>query len=498
MDYINKYLKYKNKYLKIKNKLNGGMDMGDFNKDDKSDKKKSNKSLNIWAKTFVSQDSKKPAENDKLNEEKKPHKPNIDTLSFMPSWKRQLLTYWENEVNKEDFGEFSNFVSYWKDQLKKVIKFKIGSKVTLKKTNEHGVIISETEDNGDGVIYYVVKLKNGKEVPIQNIDLEFEDLEMNLSLLPVDDLDFEYYLDKTKPTNKLVIVTHNLGGQTKYVNSNNKSYLTFERGQMVKNNKGYLLIEEINANLPVPVLDPEADIHLYQEWQQQCSVGEREFDLAVNMKKKYFNGPDCKNKLGKLERTLECPPVYLIDTEENEDIRTLTILNIHNMIASDSSSITQLNRLINILNYIQMKHNTNNNLIIGGDFNFDFFNIDVELNKLKESLKYSIKQNVRENVEELMNILEPLYRYIHENFIFFPHTGEQTNVWSLEEDKIAQQKCVDYIMLSRELEDCVDFSETVCIIDQSKIDASLFNEEAIFFENDFDHAKVKLKIVWKD
>ena len=176
MDYINKYLKYKNKYLKIKNKLNGGMDMGDFNEDDKSDEKKSNKSLNIWAKTFVSQDSKKPAENDKLNEEKKPHKPNIDTLSFMPSWKRQLLTYWENEVNKEDFGEFSNFVSYWKDQLKKVIKFKIGSKVTLKKTNEHGVIISETEDNGDGVIYYVVKLKNGKEVPIQNIDLEFEDL----------------------------------------------------------------------------------------------------------------------------------------------------------------------------------------------------------------------------------------------------------------------------------------------------------------------------------
>ena len=71
-------------------------------------------------------------------------------------------------------------------------------------------------------------------------------------------------------------------------------------------------------------------------------------------------------------------------------------------------------------------------------------------------------------------------------------------MWSLEEDKIAQQKCVDYIMLSRELEDCVDFSETVCIIDQSKIDASLFNEEAIFFENDFDHAKVKLKIVWKD
>ena len=38
------------------------------------------------------------------------------------NWKNQLLTYWENEKNRENFGEFSNFVSHWKEQLKCVVE----------------------------------------------------------------------------------------------------------------------------------------------------------------------------------------------------------------------------------------------------------------------------------------------------------------------------------------------------------------------------------------
>ena len=49
MDYKKKYLKYKSKYLKIKNNLTGGMDMGDFNEEDNSEKeKKTSKLLNPW------------------------------------------------------------------------------------------------------------------------------------------------------------------------------------------------------------------------------------------------------------------------------------------------------------------------------------------------------------------------------------------------------------------------------------------------------------------
>ena len=61
------------------------------------------------------------------------------------------------------------------------------------------------------------------------------------------------------------------------------------------------------------------------------------------------------------------------------------------MIASDTSSKAQINRLIEILRYIQTRHNNNPNLIIGGDFNFDFFNIEEELSILKETLINSTK-----------------------------------------------------------------------------------------------------------
>jgi len=506
MDYRKKYLKYKNKYLQIKNKLNGGMEMGEED-DNSGEKRKSNKPLNIWAKTFVQNDSKKSAEDDNSGEKKKSDKQlNVWAKTFVPkpvdidNWKSQLLTYWENEKNRENFGEFSNFVSYWSDQLKCIPEYKIGSRVRLKETNETGVVIAETENKGDDVIYYVVQLDNGEDVAVENIDLEFEDLELemeDLSLLPVDEFDFRCYLDRLEPTNTLVIVTHNLGGQTKYLDAHTKQYLTVERGQMVENDDGDFFIESLNANLPVPVLDPEGDIHLYQEWQQQCSAGEREFDLAVNMKDKYFNGADYSSRLGNLSRTLDCPPVYLIDTEEKEEIRTLSIINIHNRIASDTSSKTQIERLIEILTYIQNRHNNNPYLIIGGDFNFDFFNIEEELVILQHTLRNSTKASVRQRAEFLIATLEILNRYIYDNFIFFPNTGEQTNVWSLQEGEIPHEKCVDYIMLSRNLEDCVNFDETICIIDRAKVGAS-FDEEAVFFENDFDHAKVTLKIVWKN
>ena len=503
MDYKKKYLKYKNKYLRIRNKLTGGMDMGDFNEEKKKTSKllnpwaktfvqKTKKPLNPWAKTFV-KNTKKPAEEEK----KTSYKPKIDNLIFLPSWKKQLLRYWGEEINKKEFGGFSNFISYWKEQLREVIKYKIGSEVRIKETNETGIIIAETKDEGNGVIYYVVKLDNGKNIPVENVDLEFKNLSDNLALLPVDDLDFECYLDKIKPTNTLVITTHNLGGQTKYLDKNNKKYLTEKRGRMVENGDGYFLIEELNANLPVPILDPEVDVHLYQEWQKQCNIGERDFDLAINMRKKYFNGPDYSSRLGNSARTLDCPPIYLIDTEENEYIRTLSIINIHNMIVSNTSSRGQIDRLIEILTYIQMRHNNNPNLIIGGDFNFDFFNIEKELNILKETLTKSLKKQVKKEAEYLETILEPLYRYINENFILFPNKGEITNVWSLKDGE-EDRKGVDYIIISKNLEECIDLDETIYEVDQSKIGASLFDEKAIFFKNDFDHAIVKLKIVWKD
>ena len=62
--------------------------------------------------------------------------------------------------------------------------------------------------------------------------------------------------------------------------------------------------------------------------------------------------------------------------------------------------------------------------------------------------------------ENLLATLEILYRYIYDNFIIFPNRGETTNVWSLKEGE-EERKCVDYIIISRNLEECIDLEETI-------------------------------------
>ena len=89
------------------------------------------------------------------------------------------------------------------------------------------------------------------------------------------------------------------------------------------------------------------------------------------------------------------------------------------MIASDTSSKGQIERLIEILRYIQMRHNNNQLTNEIGDFNFDF-NTKKELNILKETLRKSAKKQVKE-AEYLIATLEPLYGYINEKeFYTFP------------------------------------------------------------------------------
>ena len=135
--------------------------------------------------------------------------------------------------------------------------------------------------------------------------------------------------------------------------------------------------------------------------------------------------------------------------QKKKRIITLSIINIHNRIASDTSSKTQIERLIEILTYIQNRHNNNPYLIIGGDFNFDFFNIEEELVILQDTLRTSTKAAVRQSIEFLIATLENLNRYIYDNFIFFPNTGEQTNVWSLEEGEIPQKMCRLYNVIKK-------------------------------------------------
>ena len=95
-----------------------------------------------------------------------------------------------------------------------------------------------------------------------------------------------------------------------------------------------------------------------------------------------------------------------------------------------------------------------------------------------------------------MKILKKLYfEFKSKNLIMFPIEKEiKTNIWSLREDGELIEKCVDYIMISKNLEENIDMKKSEFEIDESYVGGSK-GEEIKFLRNDYDHKRLKLKIV---
>ena len=286
--------------------------------------------------------------------------------------------------------------------------------------------------------------------------------------------------------NELVIVSHNLGGQSFYENENDKSYLSLERGEIMPDTtkKKYKTIEQLNEDIPPPKLTEDVDIYLFQEWQTQNKKGTRINDLVIQTKLGKF--------LSNNKRQLNYSGIYLIDTLKKLPNENIIIKNVHLPIASDTSSINQLKKLINELSIIVKQLENNEKLIIGGDFNFDFSNIDEELNELNETLKNSKKQGVTEEGGELEKQLRTLYTEFTKNIVF---AVNRTNIWSLPMVGLPVEKCVDYIMISKNLEEYIDLENCEFDIDESFIEGSL-GKPVEFLKNDYDHVRLKIKIVF--
>ena len=286
---------------------------------------------------------------------------------------------------------------------------------------------------------------------------------------------------------ELKLVTHNLGGQTYYINKNDKSYLSCERGEIVpeKTKKKYKTIEELSENISPPELNEDIDIYLFQEWQTQEISGTRINDLVIQTKWD-------KTIYGK-NRYLDYSDLYLIDKIKKENEKII-IRNVHLPIVSETSSLSQIEKLIKILEEMVLEFKSNKKIIMGGDFNIDFNNKDYE--NIKEILDNSKKKGVKENSEKLMKSLRILYsEFNSENLIMFPIEKEiKTNIWSLREDGKLIEKCVDYIMISKNLEENIDIRKSEFEIDESYVGGSK-GEEIKFLRNDYDHKRLKLKIV---
>ena len=311
---------------------------------------------------------------------------------------------------------------------------------------------------------------------------------MTKEFVPKKNIPIHKILSSFYEKNELVIVSHNLGGQTFYENENDKSYLSSDRGKIIRNTTKtkYKTIEQLNKDIPPPKLTEDVDIYLFQEWQTQDIQGHRINDLVI------------QTKLGKFlsnERQLDYSEIYLIDTLEKLPNENIIIKNVHLPIASNTSSINQLRKLINELSIIVEQINTNNKLIIGGDFNFDFSNIDEELNELNKTLRNSGKAGVKSVAEELGEQLRTLYTEFTKNIVF---AVKRTNIWSLPMNGPPVEKCVDYIMISKNLEEYIDLENCTFDIDESFIEGSSLKKTVKFLENDYDHARLRLKIVFNE
>ena len=288
---------------------------------------------------------------------------------------------------------------------------------------------------------------------------------------------------------ELEIVTHNLGGQTYYIDTNNKSYLSCERGDVVpeKTKQKYKTIEELSKNIPPPELNEDTDIYLFQEWQTQEKSGQRINDLVIQTKWG-------KTIYGK-NRYLDYSGLYLIDTMKKKEEETIIIKNVHLPIVSETSSLTQIEKLIKILKEIVIEIKEGKKIILGGDFNIDFNNIDY--GNMKKILDRSKKNNVALNANRLIEELELLYsEFNSENLIIYPikKSNIRTNIWSLRTEGGLIEKCVDYIMVSKNLEEYIDIKNSEFEIDESYVGGSI-GEPIEYLKNDYDHIRLKLKIV---
>ena len=125
----------------------------------------------------------------------------------------------------------------------------------------------------------------------------------------------------------------------------------------------------------------------------------------------------------------------------------------------------------------------------------------MQVSEIENMLKESGKKDVSKNTGRLMKDLKKLYsEFNSKNLIINPikKSNMVTNVWTLPIEKgELTEKCVDYIMVSKNLEKYIDIKNIKFDIGESFIGASYGKDEE-FLKNDYDHARLKIKLVLND
>lgn len=342
-------------------------------------------------------------------------------------------------------------------------------------------------------------------------------------------------IGKIELGNSIRIVSHNLGGQT-IVDNGIRRFLNTKRGFLEKNDKVYT--EHIANDLDNPRIyntthtlgesishsknkdmtnEYKADIYFYQEYQKQTHpdypVLQRLKDLVFNIKQysefSMVENPNFDSYDKMLSRKFRCPLDLFISDGSLEPKVSIKMYNFHGIIISNTSSLKQINECLELLTAIVT---TTEPIIIAGDFNFDFFDDNVEDDIIcsMENTEYmyvgepkkteaeikKIKTHVKNHKKEIIKKVRDIKTSLLDKFSVFPPNNKEskvvTNTWTI--DKSLTQKCVDYILVSKDIVDTYVEKAEFSVRDDVM---ATTNKTTTIMENDYDHALIMLDLIFK-
>lgn len=308
-------------------------------------------------------------------------------------------------------------------------------------------------------------------------------------------------------SNKLTILTHNVGGQTYIGKNGKKSYVCSER------NKSYCTKKPIS-------LKEDADIYCFQELI--CKGVENTQNLAIydNINKcspGFWILPSRKKFIRHQEYNI---PIFKFNRNDEKLFDSyINIINFHGNILSETTTLNQWKRTLNIYENFKQNYQRYEKFIILGDFNVDFNDnnlCNIVLNSLKKSVKYptingrpdfNAEPNIpnfeiRKQSTFLYEKFLKYYIFIKENFILLPYEKIRTNSWNIEYNNthINNRFCIDYCLISKKMINYLNRKTPCKVFPLNNYICEYWEQtkegggNPRYMENDFDHIPLKIEL----
>lgn len=327
-------------------------------------------------------------------------------------------------------------------------------------------------------------------------------------------------ISNMKHNNIFRILTHNIGGQSKIIDSDIPEFVVSSRGHYQwseKYNNWIDILETIPKDLYPNSITIPSDIYCFQEFIQPLKTSRD--DLAFHIPKR---GKD-DFIINKGSYRLHKLTMNLHHTKKKLQ-SPIELYNFHGRVLSPTTSFNQLHDLLELLSDINNSSNGYYKMIIG-DFNFDFHayynNYLIDGIPYQEDM-YHIIENIitNTNIDVLMkeypqyqyqfeennfySVINPIFdninyelHQIYDNFIICPDEWIPTNTWKINETNTQRHTCIDYLLISKSLSTIIDsiLYQPYWEYKVSSIDEL---EDRQLMMNDFDHIPILFSLILKD